>query len=187
MTLELLLDGTEAPYLNKPDNMDIDEKGHLLIQEDPGGNAHLARVLAYEIASGDIATLAEFDPARFASGATGYPATIDEESSGIIDVADLMGRGTFLLDAQVHTSVGLSDPTRQVEHGQLLKMKVNWATSSDPRLRPRRRHVPEEDPTWLPVAGLTRAPVGPTESPWPHPGTKLCRGGPVRTSRRCPR
>jgi secreted PhoX family phosphatase len=128
MTLELLLDGSEAPYLNKPDNMDIDEKGHLLIQEDPGGNAHLARVLAYEIASGDIAILAEFDPARFASGATGYPATIDEESSGIIDVADLMGRGTFLLDAQIHSSVGLSDPTRQVEHGQLLKMKVNWAT-----------------------------------------------------------
>jgi hypothetical protein len=126
MTLELLLDGSEAPYLNKPDNMDIDKLGHLLIQEDPGGNAHLARVLAYEISSGDIATLAEFDPARFASGATGYPATIDEESSGIIDVADLMGRGTFLLDAQVHSSAGLSDPTRQVEHGQLLKMKVNW-------------------------------------------------------------
>ena len=126
MTLELLLDGSEAPYLNKPDNMDIDEKGHLLIQEDPGGNAHLARVLAYEISSGEIATLAEFDPARFASGATGYPNTIDEESSGIIDVARLMGRGAFLLDAQVHTSTGLSDPTRQVEHGQLLTMAVDW-------------------------------------------------------------
>lgn len=126
MTLELVLDGSEAPYLNKPDNMDIDKFGHLLIQEDPGGNAHLARVLAYEISSGDIATLAEFDPARFASGATGYPATVDEESSGIIDVADLMGRGTFLLDAQVHSSAGLSDPTRQVEHGQLLKMEVDW-------------------------------------------------------------
>jgi hypothetical protein len=126
MTLELLLDGTEAPYLNKPDNMDIDSRGHVLIQEDPGSNAHLARVLAYEIASGDIAVLAQFDPARFASGATGDPATIDEESSGIIDVANLMGRGTFLLDAQAHTSAGLSDPGRQVEHGQLLRMKVNW-------------------------------------------------------------
>lgn len=127
MTLELLLDGSEAPFLNKPDNMDIDEEGHLLIQEDPGGNAHLARVLAYDIASGDIATLAQFDPARFASGATGSPSTIDEESSGIIDVADLMGRGTFLLDAQVHTATGLSDPARQVEHGQLLRMKVRWS------------------------------------------------------------
>ena len=126
MTLELLLDGNEAPYLNKPDNMDIDHEGHLLIQEDPGGNAHLARVLAYDIGSGSIATLAQFDPARFASGATGYPKTTDEESSGIIDVADLMGSGTFLLDAQIHTSAGLSDPARQVEHGQLLRMSVDW-------------------------------------------------------------
>ena len=126
MTLELVLDGSEAPYLNKPDNMDIDHEGHLLIQEDPGGNAHLARVLAYDIGSGSITTLAQFDPARFASGATGYPRTIDEESSGIIDVADLMGSGTFLLDAQIHTSAGLSDPARQVEHGQLLTMSVDW-------------------------------------------------------------
>lgn len=127
MTLELLLDGSEAPYLNKPDNMDIDHDGHLLIQEDPGGNAHLARVLAYDIASGSIATLAQFDPARFAPGATGYPNTTDEESSGILDVADLMGPGTFLLDTQVHTSAGLSDPARQVEHGQLLTMSVDWS------------------------------------------------------------
>ena len=48
------------------------------------------------------------------------------ESSGIIDVAQLMGPGTFLFDAQVHTSAGLSDVTRQVEHGQLLKMTVDW-------------------------------------------------------------
>jgi hypothetical protein len=127
-TLELLLDGTEAPYLNKPDNMDIDHAGHLLIQEDPGGNAHLARVLAYDLASGSIATLAQFDPAHFAPGATAAPSTIDEESSAIIDVADLMGEGTFLFDAQVHTSAGLSDPVRQVEHGQLLSMTVDWGS-----------------------------------------------------------
>lgn len=54
------------------------------------------------------------------------PKTIDEESSGIIDVAELMGPGTFLFDAQIHTSAGLTDPTRQVEHGQLLKMTVDW-------------------------------------------------------------
>jgi hypothetical protein len=26
----------------------------------------------------------------------------------------------------VHTSAGLSDPARQVEHGQLLSMTVDW-------------------------------------------------------------
>jgi hypothetical protein len=43
-TLELLLDGSEAPYLSKPDNLTVDA-GIVLIQEDPGNNAHIAAVL----------------------------------------------------------------------------------------------------------------------------------------------
>ncbi|MBA2465308.1 MAG: DUF839 domain-containing protein [Nocardioidaceae bacterium] len=125
MTLTLMLDGTEAPYLSKPDNMDIDRRGHLLIQEDPGNNAHVARIVAYDIASGALRTLAQFDPAVF-SGATAL--TLDEESSGIIDVEELLGAGWFLLDAQVHTPAGLSDPGTQVENGQLLSMKVDWSS-----------------------------------------------------------
>lgn len=127
MSLTLLLDGSEQPLLNKPDNMDIDRRGHLLIQEDPGGNDHVARVLAYDLASKRIATLAQFDPDHFAPGATAAPATTDEESSGILDVADTFGGGTFLFDAQVHTADGLSDPVTQVEHGQLLSMHVDWS------------------------------------------------------------
>lgn len=126
MTLTLLLDGSEAPFLSKPDNMDIDETGHLMIQEDPGGNAHVARILAYEIATGRVKALAQFDPAHFASGATAYPATTDEESSGIIDLTGITRAGSFLFGAQVHTSTGLSDPTRQVQHGQILSMRVDW-------------------------------------------------------------
>lgn len=91
--------------------------GHAIIQDLHRGHDELAV---------DIATLAQFDPARFASGATGYPRTIDEESSGIIDVEDLFGRGVFLFDAQVHTNLGLHDPVTQVEHGQLLAMRVDW-------------------------------------------------------------
>jgi hypothetical protein len=117
-TLTLLLDGTEAPYLNKPDNMTIDDNGNLLIQEDPGGNAHLARIVSYRISDGSLTTLAQFDRALFTTGEPGF-ITRDEESSGIID----LGGGKFLFDAQVHAPTGDSET---VERGQLLTMTVDW-------------------------------------------------------------
>ena len=122
-TLTLLLDGTESPFLNKPDNMTIDGRGNLLIQEDPGNNAHLARILSYRIDDGAIGILARFDAARFSAPATGSaPApgfiTTDEESSGIIEIA----KGEFLFDAQVHKAN--PDP-ELVEEGQLLRMSVD--------------------------------------------------------------
>jgi hypothetical protein len=119
-TIELLLDGSEAPYLNKPDNLGIDEKGNLLIQEDPGNNAQLARILAYDVDSGDRGVVAEFDPALFRTGGSGF-LTQDEESSGIIDARDVLGKGWFLFDAQVHKAS--ADPA-EVEPGQLLALHV---------------------------------------------------------------
>jgi len=124
-TLTLLLDGSEAPYLSKPDNMTIDDRGNLLIQEDPGGNAHLARIVAYDISSGRRGLLAKFDPALFAPatpGGSNAVLTTDEESSGIIDVSDALGRSTFLFDAQVHKAN--PDP-ELVEEGQLLTLEVD--------------------------------------------------------------
>jgi hypothetical protein len=120
--LTLLLDGSEAPFLNKPDNVTIDREGNLLIQEDPGANAHLARIVAYRIEDGATAVLATFDPAKFVAGTPGF-ITEDEESSGIIDISRLADKGsTFLFDAQVHASAG--DPAL-VEKGQLLTLTVD--------------------------------------------------------------
>jgi secreted PhoX family phosphatase len=119
-TIELLLDGSEAPFLNKPDNVGIDSKGNLLIQEDPGNNAQLARVIAYDVDTGDRGVVAEFDPAVFRTGGSGF-LTQDEESSGIIDARDVLGRGWFLLDAQVHKAS--ADPA-EVEPGQLMALHV---------------------------------------------------------------
>jgi len=119
-TLELILDGTEDPFLNKPDNMTIDTRGNLLIQEDPGNNAQLARIIAYRISNGDRGVLAEFDEAKFRSGQTGF-ITQDEESSGIIDAKEFIGPGWFIFDAQAHAPSG--DPAT-VEPGQLLTMNV---------------------------------------------------------------
>lgn len=146
-TLTMLLDGTEAPYLNKPDNITITSQGDLLLQEDPGANDHVSRVLTYSLKEGRIGVLAQFDPALFGPGADGAKPvmTNDEESSGVIDVTALMPGVTgstryFLLDAQVHTkpsiarpdiAAGLSDADKVlfddavIEGGQLYLMKVD--------------------------------------------------------------
>src|SRR5215208_23702 len=117
-TLTLLLDGTEEPFLSKPDNMTIDRVGNLLIQEDPGNARHVARIVAYRIADGARGVLASFDPAKF-SGPSAI--TIDEESSGIIDAHATIGPRWFLFDAQVHKP--LPDP-ELVAMGQLLALHV---------------------------------------------------------------
>ncbi len=136
-TLELLLDGSEAIGLNKPDNMTIDHRGNLLLQEDPGNNVHLARIVAYRISDGATATVAQFDASRFGRDAAvaNGPAflTADEESSGIVPTTKQLGPNTFLLDAQVHTAKGLPAGTGAgtieefVENGQLMVMRVvDW-------------------------------------------------------------
>lgn len=121
-TLTLLLDGTESISLQKPDNMTIDNGGNILIQEDPGNAAVVAKIAAYRIADGRTGVVAQFDPEQFTPGAANY-LTQDEESSGIIDVSSLWKKpNTFLFDAQVHS--GTNNPT---EKGQLLVMTIqSW-------------------------------------------------------------
>jgi secreted PhoX family phosphatase len=106
--LEMLLNGGESVYMSKPDNMAITKNGIVMIQEDPGNNDHVSRVLAYRIKDAKIATVAAFDSGYFAKGAAKL-LTTDEESSGIIDVTSMMARKGdtntyFLLNAQVHTN-----------------------------------------------------------------------------------
>jgi len=134
-TLTLLLDGSEAPLLNKPDNVDIDRRGNLLIQEDPGNNTSVARIVAYNVDSGRRGVVAEFDRELFAprtAGGTDARITIDEESSGIIDAEDVLGRGWWLFDAQLHPATapssyndGVTASEEIVERGQLLALKVD--------------------------------------------------------------
>lgn len=109
-TIEMLLDGTEAPYLSKPDNLAVDESGYLLLQEDPGTNDQVSRVLAYRLSDGAIKEVAAFDPKYFAKGGSAF-ITTDEETSGIINVNKLMrakgdGNSYFFFNAQVHTFGG---------------------------------------------------------------------------------
>ena len=116
-TIDMLLDGTEGHQML--DNMTANDRGQVLIQEDPGNQAYIARVWRYSTDSDRLSEIGHFDESRFAPGAPGF-FTQDEESSGIIP-APFLGAGWYLLDSQVHRAN--PDP-ELVEYGQLLALHV---------------------------------------------------------------
>jgi hypothetical protein len=101
------------------DNLTVNGRGQLLLQEDPGGNAYLAGIYQLDPDTGALRRIADHDPQRFVPGGAVFD-TIDEESSGII-WAPFLGAGTYLVADQNHTKVAA--PT-QVEKGQLLVLNV---------------------------------------------------------------
>jgi hypothetical protein len=121
--IDMLLDGTEeggtGERYHMLDNMTINGRGQLVLQEDPGNQEYLARIWLYDIASDRLTEVAHHDPARFDPP---NPAlTQDEESSGVIDVSAILGSGWYLLDVQAHYNPGDAE---LVEGGQLLAMHI---------------------------------------------------------------
>ena len=142
--LEMLLDGSESPFMGKPDNLTIEPGGYIVIQEDPGNNDLVSRMFAYRISDGKVATIAQFDDQYFKVGGSKF-MTKDEETSGVISVTSLLkkndGAAYFIFDAQVHTSIGVARPdlskspdlsaiqAEAVEGGQYYLMKISdWKT-----------------------------------------------------------
>lgn len=147
--LTMLLDGSEAPYMNKPDNIEVDGLGNILIQEDPGNNAQIERMFAYRIKDGKVAVLTQFNANMFSKAAASAEfITEDEEQSGVINVTSLMRKNAsdknsyYVLNAQVHatgeallkarpditTESGKADLAKAIEAGQVYLMTVaNWA------------------------------------------------------------
>lgn len=115
--IDTMLDGTESQQMM--DNITINGRGQVFIQEDVGNNAHLGKIWRYGIASDALDLVAQHDPNRFLAGAPNF-LTQDEEASGIIDVSDILGEGWFLLDVQAHYPLG----GELVEGGQLIAMHV---------------------------------------------------------------
>ena len=112
--LELVLNGTEAPVnepsakLNKPDNLAISNDGrYVLVQEDPGGNDHVARLLALRLSDKKLVSVAEFNRNLVVPTNVNSYQTNDEESSGVFDATSfLAGTGDtasyFFFNAQFH-------------------------------------------------------------------------------------
>ncbi|NOT38088.1 MAG: T9SS type A sorting domain-containing protein [Saprospiraceae bacterium] len=112
-TISAVLDGSEGQKML--DNITIDQSGHIFLQEDPGSNIYLAKVWMYDIATDKLIPIAQFNPNLFIPSSENF-LTQDEESSGIIDVQDILGPGKFMLNAQTHYSI----PGEIYEGGQLL-------------------------------------------------------------------
>jgi hypothetical protein len=91
---DVLLDGT-GPY-QMLDNMTVDGDGNLILQEDPGNQARLARIWKFYPNSDELVEMTKHDPARFGNRDGGSvtpstpPFTQDEESSGVIEITDLL-------------------------------------------------------------------------------------------------
>jgi 2',3'-cyclic-nucleotide 2'-phosphodiesterase / 3'-nucleotidase / 5'-nucleotidase len=116
-TISAVLNGTEGPKMM--DNIGFDTLGHILIQEDVGNNIHIGKIWSYNVENDQLSLVAQHDSTRFITGAANY-LTQDEESSGIIDMATILGKGKFLLVDQAH----YAKSTEIVEGGQLLLMTI---------------------------------------------------------------
>ncbi len=123
-TISMLLEGDETggtlERYHMLDNLTANGRGQLVIQEDPGNQPYLARIWQYDLANDSLEQVANADPARFYPP-TPPPFTQEEESSGVVDVSDILGEGWYLLDVQAH--YGYGDP-EIVQGGQLLAMHV---------------------------------------------------------------
>ena len=110
------------------DNITVGSDGVLILQEDPGNNMHLAKVWRFDPATKKLEMIAKFDENLFGDYRTGKPLveTKDEESSGVIEITDILGRRDgrryFLIAVQNHKLATGTYATELVEGGQLVIM-----------------------------------------------------------------
>jgi hypothetical protein len=112
-TAEILLDSTSGPRMM--DNLTVSDRGSVFIQEDIGGQSALGKIWRYSIANDTVEEVARHDAARFTAGSPNF-LTIDEESSGIIPVPEILGEGWYLINVQAHYGLG----GELVEGGQIM-------------------------------------------------------------------
>lgn len=145
-SLTMILDGSEAPYLNKPDNLEIDEFGNIFIEEDPGANEHRSRLLVFQPATSKLTVLATAKQRYFSALGADY-LTTNEELTSVVDVSRQLrtsksDKKTYLVfSIQVHTEVARTRPDitnaaalgklwPAFRGGQLYLMVIDWSKLS---------------------------------------------------------
>lgn len=129
-TIELVVDsasltGTDGQAARSFDNIAVDGDGRVIVQEDPGNSAYVAKLWRVDPVTKAVVQIFESDRERFLSGAPGF-LTQDEENSGVIEVTDVVrnanwyeaGRRYYLGNTQAHYSI----PGELVEGGQVYLM-----------------------------------------------------------------
>jgi hypothetical protein len=129
-TIELVVDaasltGTDGQPARSFDNLTVDGDGNVIVQEDPGNTAYVAKVWKIDPTRKSAVQIFESDRARFLAGTPGF-LTQDEENSGVIEVTDIVrsahwfeaGRRYFLGNMQAHYDI----PGELVQGGQVYLM-----------------------------------------------------------------
>ena len=116
LALALLAAGTGAVAANTITGPSSSQSPYL-VRAVPGAVTKAILTVGDTPAGSSYQPVAQHDADRFAPGAPNF-LTQDEESSGIIDVSDILGDGWFLLDVQAHYAT----TTELVEGGQLLAL-----------------------------------------------------------------
>lgn len=120
-TFEMLWDGHHDGdgSIRMMDNMTVNRTGQVIVQEDPGNQSYLARIHTYDIAKRTMRPVLVHSESFFRTGAPNF-LTQDEETSGIIEVADILGTpDTYLINVQAHTAARTAT-AEVVEEGQIL-------------------------------------------------------------------
>jgi secreted PhoX family phosphatase len=129
--LDVVLDGDKGDDIRNPDNVAVSAGGKtLLIEEDLNGynrqenSDATGRVLSLDLESGTLTTIAKLDQSDSDKFVNDGDVAGSWEASGIIDVSDLFGPGTWLTGVQAHTrttpQLGGED-----EGGQILLIKTS--------------------------------------------------------------
>jgi Alkaline phosphatase PhoX len=126
-TIQLVIDsaaltGTDGAKARGFDNVTVDGAGRVVVQEDGGDNAYIAKIWRVDPVSRSAVQLFKSDPNRFTPGAAGF-LTKAEENSGVIEITQLVrdaswfetGRRYYLGTNQAHYWNGAT----LVEGGQL--------------------------------------------------------------------